>query len=237
MLCRIVFSRCQLFQSSTPVWDQPYVHSSCFQRLAEAVTPCPPHPASATVSPFPSFALTPVQTILRKVSPHVRWEAEIQNGKFQPKWLKSGKVTMDKQEGRAMVRTARCHLRSRAPAEPETCPAPNSLGSRGKRKQEELLLGYSSALNSSICNYLKIYACVYIYKFLLLSGVINIKWKIESCVGQTTWNCCVFGRKVHGILSNSWTLLTREWNCASLVIGNIPTRKWNYDYQGRWEEH
>lgn len=139
MLCRIVFSRCQLFQSSTPVWDQPYVHSSCFQRLAEAVTPCPPRPASSTVSLSPSFALTPVQTILRKVSPHVRWEAEIQNGKFQPKWLKSSKVTMDKQEGRAMVRTARCHLRSRAPAEPETCPAPNSLGSRGKRKQEDFV--------------------------------------------------------------------------------------------------
>lgn len=75
------------------------------------------------------------QTILRKVSPCVWWEAEIPNGKFQPKWLKSGKVKRDKQKGRAMVRTARCYLRGQAPAEPETCPVPKSLRSRGKIKQ------------------------------------------------------------------------------------------------------
>ena len=135
ILCRVAVSSCQLFQSSTPVWDQPYIRCSCFQRLAEAATLHPPHTASSSASPFPGFAFISVQTILRKVSPHVWREAEIQNGKFQPKWLKSGKVTMHKQEGRAMVRTARCHLRGQAPAEPETCPAPKSLGSRGKIKQ------------------------------------------------------------------------------------------------------
>lgn len=49
---------------------------------------------------------------------------------FSPNHWKSGKVTMDKQEGRAMVRTARCHLHGRAGAEAEICP-----GSRGKIMQ------------------------------------------------------------------------------------------------------
>ena len=66
------------------------------------------------------------------------------------------------------MRTARCHLRGQAPSEPETCPAPKSLASRGKIKQardvREFSLGYSSALNSSVCNYLSM--CVYMYIYI-----------------------------------------------------------------------
>lgn len=76
------------------------------------------------------------QTILRKVSPRVWWETEIQNGKFQPKWFKSGKVKRDKQKGRAMVRTARCYLRSQAPAEPKPALSQRAgaLGERSSRQ-------------------------------------------------------------------------------------------------------
>lgn len=195
----LLVSRCQLFQSSTLVWDQPYIHCSCFQRLAEAAIPCPPHTASSSASPFPSFTFILVKMILRKCSPRVWWEAEIQNGKFQPKWLKSGKVTMDKQEGRATVRTARCHLHSQAPTEPKTCPAPKSWGSRGKIKQARHVR--RSFLWIIVLPWIPLSVTIwrYIYFFLLLSGRINMKWKTDSCVGQTTWNFCIFNGKVISI--------------------------------------
>lgn len=40
---------------------------------------------------------------------------------------------MDKQEGRTMVRTARCHLSGQVQSKPQTSCAPKSLGSRGKK--------------------------------------------------------------------------------------------------------